>query len=117
MRSRKFGEARDWGQFHSPKNLAMALSVEVGELVECFQWLTEQQSSELAGDRLNDVADEIADVQIYLVMLADKLGVDIATAVEDKMVKNEQKYPVDKVRGSAKKYTAYDQYDEKKDSV
>lgn len=104
---REFAEKRDWTQFHSPKNLAMALSVEVAELLEHFQWLTEEQSQQLQGEQLSPIADEIADVQLYLVRLADQLNVDIAQAIATKTVKNEAKYPVDKVKGSAKKYTHY----------
>jgi len=106
-RIQQFATERDWDQFHSPKNLTMAMSVEVGELMEHFQWLTEKQSSELDAETLSKVKDEIADIQVYLVRLADKLGVDILQAVEQKMQKNEQKYPADKVKGSAKKYTEY----------
>lgn len=102
-----FAKERDWEQFHSPKNLAMALSVEVAELMEHFQWLSEAQSCSLDEDVLAAVADEIADVQVYLVRIADTLGVDILAAVAAKMEKNGQKYPADKVRGSAKKYNAY----------
>ncbi len=108
QRANAFANERDWQQFHTPKNLTMALSVEAAELMEHFQWVTEQQSVNLPEDKLAEVADEIADVQVYLVMLADKLGVDILRAVEAKMVKNEAKYPADKVRGSAKKYTEYE---------
>jgi len=104
---RKFADERDWNQFHSPKNLAMALSGEAGELIECFQWLTEDQSSNLTDAQRAAVADEIADVQLYLVRLADKVGVDIGAAVEQKIKKNEAKYPAEKVRGSAKKYSDY----------
>ena len=104
---RTFANDRDWDQFHSPKNLAMALSVEVAELVEHFQWLTEESSKNLKANTLDEVADEIADVQLYLIRLADKLGVDIPKAVEQKIKKNEEKYPTYKVRGSSKKYTEY----------
>jgi NTP pyrophosphatase (non-canonical NTP hydrolase) len=107
QRLREFADARDWEQFHSPKNLSMALSVEAGELVECFQWLTEEQSCALSGSQLDAVEEEIADVQLYLIRLADKLGVDIADAVEKKIEKNGSKYPVDRVKGSSKKYTEY----------
>ena len=109
QRMRDFAEARDWDQFHSPKNLAMALSVEVSELVECFQWLTEEESRSLSAEQLSDIADEIADIQLYLVRLADKVGVEIEVAVEQKIVKNDAKYPADKVKGSSKKYTKYQQ--------
>ena len=92
-RLREFAEERDWEQFHSPKNLSMALSVEVAELVEHFQWLTEAQSrSPDAVDR-GAVATEVADIQIYLVMLADKLDIDIGRAVMDKIAANAIKYP------------------------
>lgn len=103
-----FAQARDWDQFHSPKNLAMALNVEAAELLEHFQWLTEQQSSALDDQALEQVAAELADIQIYLVRLSDKLGVDLAEAVQTKMRSNAEKYPADRVRGSAAKYTSYD---------
>lgn len=105
---RKFSEERDWDQFHSPKNLSMALNVEAAELLEHFQWLTEQQSSSLDAETLDEVADEIADIQVYLIRLADKLNVDIVSKVEKKIIKNAKKYPADKVRGQSKKYTKYD---------
>ena len=105
---RQFAEQRDWDQFHSPKNLAMALTAEVGELLEHFQWLTEPQSAALPPEKLAKVADEFADVQIYLARLADKLQISIGEAVQQKVALNEQKYPADKVRGSAKKYSDYD---------
>ncbi|WP_019531307.1 nucleotide pyrophosphohydrolase [Dasania marina] len=104
---RDFASDRDWDQFHSPKNLVMALSVEVAELVEPFQWMSEEGSKNLSNDTLDEVADEIADVQLYLIRLADKLGVDILKAVDNKIEKNDTKYPADKVRGSSKKYTEY----------
>ncbi len=106
-RLREFAKDRDWDQFHAPKNLAMALSVEVAELVEHFQWLSEDQSKRLDEKTKAEVADEIADVQVYLIRLADKLGVDILKSVDTKIKKNEAKYPAEKVRGSAKKYTEY----------
>lgn len=101
---RQFTAEREWQQFHSPKNLAMALAGEAGELVSLFQWLSEDQSRNLPAQRLADAADEIADVQMYLVALADRLGVNIAEAVSAKMVKNAQKYPADRFRRSARKY-------------
>lgn len=104
---RKFARDRDWEQFHSPKNLAMALSVEVAELLEHFQWLTEAQSKALDAETRAKVVDEIADVQLYLIRLADQLDVDILEAIGNKTRKNEEKYPVDKVKGSAKKYSDY----------
>jgi dCTP diphosphatase len=104
----RFAAERDWDQFHSPKNLAMALSVEVAELAEHFQWLTEEQSRSLSSEAKQRVAEEVADVQIYLVRLADKLGVDISEAVTAKMEINRRKYPADKVRGKSDKYTKYE---------
>jgi len=103
-----FAAARDWDQFHSPKNLAMALSVEAAELVEEFQWLTEEQSRRLDGDRRERVRLELADVFIYLLRIADKLGVDLMQAADDKIALNEQKYPADRVRGDSRKYDDYD---------
>jgi NTP pyrophosphatase (non-canonical NTP hydrolase) len=101
---RHFAADRDWDQFHSPKNLAMALSVEAAELVEIFQWLTERQSADLDDGTRAAVAEEIADVQIYLARLADRLGIDIPTAVDEKLALNARKYPADQVRGSAAKH-------------
>jgi dCTP diphosphatase len=103
-----FAEERDWSQFHCPKNLAMALSVESAELLEHFQWLTPEQSESLDSKTLESIAEEVADVQIYLLRLADRLGIDLERAVTDKIVKNGEKYPADKVRGSSAKYTQYD---------
>jgi NTP pyrophosphatase (non-canonical NTP hydrolase) len=103
-----FAAARDWEQFHSPKNLAMALSVEAAELVEEFQWLTEAESKALDAERLERVRLELADVFIYLLRLADRLDVDLLRAADDKMAHNERKYPADRVRGDARKYTEYD---------
>lgn len=104
---RLFAAERDWDQFHSPKNLAMALSVEVAELLEHFQWLSEDASRQLDADSLAAVAQEMADVQLYLIRLADKLGIDLLAAAEKKIAINADKYPAEQVRGSAKKYTAY----------
>jgi NTP pyrophosphatase (non-canonical NTP hydrolase) len=105
IKLKEFASERDWDQFHSPKNLSMALSVEVAELVEHFQWLTEEQSNALDADALNEVAEEIADIQIYLTRLSDKLGIDIGDAVIRKLAINAEKYPVAKARGSALKST------------
>ena len=107
QRLRDFAAARDWERFHSPKNLAMALAAESGELLEQFQWLTEAQSRELDPSQRELVAAELADVLLYLLRLADRLGVDLKTAAERKIAVNEKRYPVDRVRGSAKKYTEY----------
>ena len=102
---REFARARDWDQFHSPKNLAMALSVEAAELLEHFQWLTEEQSRRLDAKAQTAVAAEIADVLLYLVRLGDQLGIDPVAAAQRKLVANAQKYPVEKSRGNRKKYT------------
>jgi len=106
-RLRAFCAERDWDQFHSPKNLASALSVEAAELLEHFQWLTEEESKRLPPAKLAQVRDEMADVLVYLVRLADKLDVDLLAAAADKIAKNAAKYPADKVRGSMKKYSDY----------
>ncbi len=103
----KFAMDRDWDQFHAPKNLVMALSVEAAELTEHFQWLTEEQSHHLSKEKLDEVAFEMADIYIYLTRLATKLDVDLPKYVEDKIAVNEKRYPVDKVQGSAKKYNEY----------
>ena len=102
---RNFAAARDWDQFHSPKNLAMALTVEAGELLEIFQWLTEEQSRSLEPKAHAAVSDEIADVLLYLVRLGDQLGIDPVAAAKRKLVENARKYPADKARGNSKKYT------------
>lgn len=102
---RKFAKDRDWDQFHSPKNLAAALSVEAAELLEHFQWLTEEQSKALPQDRLDQVGEEIADVLLYLVRLSDKLGIDPMEAAKRKLIRNAEKYPIDRAKGSIKKYT------------
>lgn len=104
---REFAEERDWDQFHSPKNLAMALSVEVAEIVECFQWLTEDQSRHLEPDAMSRINEEIGDVLIYLVRLADKLGIDPIDAARAKIEINRSKYPSELVKGMSKKYTEY----------
>ena len=106
-RLQAFADRRDWNQFHSPKNLTMALIVEAAELAEHFQWLTQEESFGLSADKLEAVGEELADIFVYLVRLADQLGVDLPAAVERKIELNEKKYPADVVRGSAKKYTEY----------
>ncbi len=101
-----FAQERDWDQFHTPKNLAAALSVEASEILELFQWLTPEQSLAVK-DKPKDkqhAADEIADTFIYLLRLADKLEIDIESAIEIKMKKNAEKYPVELARGNATKY-------------
>lgn len=105
---RRFAEDRDWDRFHSPKNLSMALSVEASEIVEHFQWMTDQQSRELSPVELEAVELELADAFIYLVRLADKLNLDLIAAAAKKIAINEEKYPAERVYGSAKKYTEYE---------
>ena len=105
---RKFADERDWEQFHSPKNLSMALAVEAGEILECFQWLTEKQSRNLDPEALRRVKEEIGDVQIYLARLADQLGFSPLETAEEKLKQNKKKYPVEKAKGKAKKYTELD---------
>ena len=107
VRISNFAKERDWDQFHSPKNLAMALIVEAGELLEHFQWLKQSESFELSPDKLEAVAEELADILVYLVRIADQIGVDLISATDKKIEANESKYPADKVRGSARKYTEY----------
>ena len=102
---REFAAERDWNQFHSPKNLASALAVEAAELLERFQWLTEDESKKLPPAEHEKVRQEMADVLNYLVRLADKLDVNLLEAARDKIALNAQKYPVEKARGSMKKYS------------
>lgn len=102
---RQFAAERDWDQFHSPKNLAAALSVEAAELLERFQWLTEDESRNLPESELEKVRQEMADVLNYLVRLADKLDVNLIEAARAKIEINARKYPAAAVRGSAKKYS------------
>ncbi|HED4877077.1 nucleotide pyrophosphohydrolase [Stenotrophomonas lactitubi] len=108
---REFAEARDWAQFHSPKNLVMALSGEVGELNEIFQWMTEADSFKAASSEAtaNAVRDEIADVALYLIRLSDVLGIDLNAAVSSKLATNAAKYPVDLSRGVSTKYNKLSQ--------
>ncbi len=101
---RQFAADRDWEQFHTPKNLVMALSGEVGELVEVFQWLTPEESSDLTGEARQNASDELADVAIYLVRLADTLGIDLGEAVAAKMAANELRYTVDAAKGNSRKH-------------
>ena len=97
QRIRKFNKDRDWEQFHTPENLAKSVNIEAGELLECFQWFSDSYN-------IDDVKDEMADVFVYLLDLADKLNIDIVEATNNKMDKNEAKYPVDKAKGKADKY-------------
>ena len=102
---RSFAAERDWDQYHSPKNLAAALSVEAGEVLEHFQWMKEQESLSISGDTRDQIALELADVLLYLVRLADKLNIDLIKSANRKLEINAQKYPVERSRGSSKKYT------------
>lgn len=102
-----FAAQRDWDQFHSPKNLSMALIGEAAELVEHFQWLTEAQSQDLTDAKRQAVALELADIFIYLIRIADKLDVDLIAAAQQKIEINEQRYPIEVVKGSAKRASEY----------
>jgi NTP pyrophosphatase (non-canonical NTP hydrolase) len=106
-RIRAFVAERDWEQFHSPKNLAMALAVEAAELMEQFQWLTPEESAVPDDRRRQRIADELADVLVYLVRMADRLDVDLLAAASAKLEHNARKYPADQVRGQARKYDEY----------
>ncbi len=108
-RINQFVEQRDWQQFHSPKNLAMALIVEAAELVEHFQWVTQQESYELSPEKREQVSHELADTFVYLLRIADVLDIDLIHAANSKMDLNAKKYPVEKVRGRNNKYTDYKQ--------
>jgi NTP pyrophosphatase (non-canonical NTP hydrolase) len=105
---REFVRERDWSIYHTPKNLATALSVEASELLEPFQWLNSGTKEELGAAKLNAVRHEMADVLVYLVQLADQLDVDLYDALIEKMELNRKKYPADKVRGDARKYSDYE---------
>lgn len=100
----RFAQEREWQPFHSPKNLASALVVEAGELLEHFQWLTENQSREVSPEKRDAIGAEIADVLLYLIQLSSSLGIDPIAAAQEKMRANALKYPVDKARGNSKKY-------------
>ncbi|MBI5025425.1 MAG: nucleotide pyrophosphohydrolase [Nitrospirae bacterium] len=104
---RAFAKERDWEQFHSPKNLAMALSVEVAEIVELFQWMTEEQSKKLSQEKIEKLKEEIGDVMIYLTKLANKYGINPIEAAEEKLKINQKKYPAEVVKGKAEKYDEY----------
>ena len=101
----KFSEDRDWNKYHSPKNLVMALSGEVGELNEIFQWLSEKESYNLPPETKQHTKDEVADIAIYLLKICMKLDINLEDAIVEKMKSNEKKYPVDKIKGKFKKYT------------
>lgn len=105
----KFVSERDWKQFHSLKNLSMSLSIEAAELMEHFQWVNEDDcdSKTLEKNEYQEIKEEIADVMIYSLMLSGEMGIDPLTAIEEKIKKNEEKYPIQKAKGSAKKYTEF----------
>jgi NTP pyrophosphatase (non-canonical NTP hydrolase) len=100
---RAFAEARDWDQFHTPRNLAAAMSVEAAEVLEHFQWLTDEQSAALGAEKKEEVAMELADVFLYLVRLSDRLGVDLLHSAERKMAINAKNYPAEFTRGAIRK--------------
>ncbi len=104
----EFAQRRDWDQFHSPKNLSMALIAEAAELVEHFQWLSEEQSRQLGPEKLNEVAMELADILIFLIRTADQLDIDLVQAAIAKIAINERRYPVEKVRGRALRANEYE---------
>lgn len=108
-----FVNERDWAQFHSPKNLAMAMIVEAAELVEHFQWDTIQESYDLSAEKRQEVAKELADTFVYLLRLAEVTGIDLIQAANDKIALNAIKYPVEKAKGSNAKYTVYQEMSEK----
>lgn len=108
QRLSEFATLRDWEQFHSPKNLAMALIAEAAELVEHFQWLSEEQSRNLGAGKLSEVRLELADILIFLVRTADQLEIDLLAAASDKIALNENRYPVEKVKGSARRAREYE---------
>ena len=107
QRLRAFAAERDWEQFHTPKNLAMALTVEAGELQEIFQWLSEEQSRRLEDAQREHAAEELADVLLYLCRLADVLDIDLAASAYAKLQRNAEKYPAAQVRGKSAKYDEY----------
>jgi len=110
-RLRDFARARDWEQFHSPKNLSMALIAECAELVEHFQWLSEKQSFHLPADKQEEVTLEMADILIYLVRMAERLDIDLLDAANRKILINEQRYPVERVYGDARRASEYKKED------
>lgn len=109
-----FASERDWEQFHTPKNLSMALSVEASELMEHFQWLTEKQSRELPADKHQEIAYELADVFMYTLLMASRLDINLVETAHKKIAINHLRYPADRVRGSAKKHH---EYNENRDSL
>lgn len=104
---RKFRDDRDWAQFHNPKDMAIALSIEASELLEHFLWKTPKEVDERVATNREEIEDEVADIAVYLVELADNLGIDLLEAMNRKLAKNAAKYPAEKVKGSSKKYSEY----------
>lgn len=98
---REFNNSRDWSQFHTPENLAKSIAIEAGELLECFQWGSEY--------RLESVQEELADVMMYCLMLADRTEINLEEAMHNKIIKNEQKYPIEKAKGNSRKYTEFEE--------
>ena len=107
---RAFRDARDWAQFHNPKDMAIAISIEASELLEHFLWKSPEELDHRITERREQIEEEIADISIYLTELADNLGIDLLAAMEKKIDKNAIKYPAERVKGSSKKY---DEYEEK----
>ena len=101
---RKFADDRNWEKYHNPKNLSMALSGEVGELIEIFQWINSDDSHKLSDEDLQSAKEELADIMIYLIRLADKLDIDLEEAVQEKMKLNEKNYPLELAKDNAIKY-------------
>lgn len=102
---RAFRDERDWMQFHSPKNLAISITLESAELLEHFQWKSEQEAEQHAVSAKDEIADEIADIAVYLIELSDNLDIDLEKSILNKLLKNAEKYPPEKAKGNAKKYT------------
>lgn len=103
-RIKQFADERDWEQFHSPKNISMALAVEASELLEHFQWMTQEESRNIQGEKKQEVADEVADVFLYLLRMCEQIGIDLIEAANQKIDKNAIKYPVEKSKGRSTKY-------------
>ena len=102
-----FAKERDWNKFHTPKNLACALSVEASELLEEFQWMSENEQKEISKEKINSISEELSDILTYAIRLAGILDINLVESLEKKIVKNGEKYPVERVKGSSKKYTEY----------
>ncbi len=114
QRIRAFRDARDWEQFHNPKDMAIAISLEAGELLEHFLWKGPQEVDARVESHEEEIKEEIADIAIYLFELADNLGIDLLAAMSAKIEKNDAKYPAEQVKGSSKKYSEYEDGDESK---